>query len=263
MKKLFLITAILLTFVFVLVPFSTYAATHHSTYKDVYDSANLLSDTEEKNLAELAEDLSDEHNIHVIFLTFDDAEGKSTMRYTDDFMDNLYFNESSILFAIDMDNRECYVNTVGSCINALSDSEREQVLDMTFDYLSNGQYYEFLKKTCEKSMDKMYGTGALAEDLSEKWYIPDMNSVIVSLLIMAVTTVILLVQHNKANKKISATNYISKDGYQVYDKKEVYVRTYETVQHDYYKQSSSSSGGGSSSHSSSSGVSHGGGGRKF
>ena len=70
----------------------------------------------------------------------------------------------------------------------------------------------------------------------DNWYIPDGTSIVITIVIMGVTAVILVVKHNKANRKISATAYVAKNGYNVHDRKERYVRTYETVQRGYYQQ---------------------------
>ena len=232
------------------------------TYPDVYDYANLLTSSEESKLSSMASQYKNKYNVNVVFLTYSNAQGKSTMRYTDDFYDNLYYDASGILFAIDMDNREMYINTVGSCINALSDRERNQVFDKTENYVVNKEYYKFFSNACELSFDKMYETGSSSADRSP--LMPDGAAFVLSFLVMIIVLLVLLAKHNKANKQISATNYMPQNGYVVNNRQERYVRTYETVQRGYYRESNSSSGGGgSSSHSSSSGVSHGGGGRRF
>lgn len=276
---------IFIILVFCILPFEVHAAQYDTTYENVFDYANLLSSTEEKNLSDIAKNYETQYDVHVIFLTYDDANGKSTMRYTDDFYDGLYYDDDGILFAIDMDNREGYINTVGKCIDALSDNERETVFDRTFNYLSNGKYYNFLKYSSENAFSYMVSGGVIDsssnsyydddysndtyydDDTEEdaSWYLPTQGSLLISFFVMVFVGITLIVQHNKANKKISATNYVAKNGYKVLDRNERFVRTYETVSHGYYRQSSSSSGGGggSSSHRSSSGVRHGGGGRRF
>lgn len=256
MKKI-ISTILIVLMLFVLIAPMT---AHASSYSDVYDYANLLSTTEEQKLSELATDYKNEYGVNVVFLTYDNANGKSTMRYTDDFYDEIHYNESGILFAIDMDNREMYINTVGTCINALSDSERNTIFNETQNYVKNKQYYKFFDKTCKKAFGKMYDEGLAAENDKVQWWIPTGTSIIITLIVMAIVTIILIAIHNKANKKISASTYIANDGYKVYDRKETFLRTYETVSRGYYKSSGS---GGSSSHRSSGGVRHGGGGRKF
>lgn len=262
-----------LIFVFILmfmlfIPIEANAMTYDYTYENVYDHADLLSDSEEYELSQIAYELGTSHNVEVVFLTFDDAEGKSTMVYTDDFYDHIHYNKDGILFAIDMDNREMYINTVGSCINALTDAERESVFNSTQSYVSSGKYFKFFEKSSEYAFNKMVSGGVIDEygssnTADERWWLPDMPSIVITIIVMLIVLVVSIGIHNKANKKISATNYVAKDGYRVLDRSERFVRTYETVQHGYYRQSSSSGGGGSSSHRSSGGVRHGGGGRRF
>lgn len=256
MKKIISLSLLALFLFVLVVPITA----HASAYSDVYDYANLLSTTEEQKLSELAEDYKNEYGVNVVFLTYDNANGKSTMRYTDDFYDEIHYNQSGILFAIDMDNREMYINTIGTCINTLSDRERNAIFDETQNYVKNKEYYKFFDKTCKKAFGKMYNEGLAEENDTEQWWIPTGTSIVVTLIVMTIVTIILIAKHNKANKKISASAYIPNDGYKVYDRKETFLRTYETVSRNYYK---SSSGGGSSSHRSSGGVRHGGGGRGF
>lgn len=258
----------LLCFIFILILiscscFSTFAINYECQYDSVYDNANLLTDEEEKSLSQIAQTYKDKFYVNVVFLTYDDAEGKSTMTYTDDFYDKLHYNESGVLFAIDMDNREMYINTVGSCIDDFTDAEREIVFDNNEHYVFNKQYYSYFDNVCQDTFQKIETDSPVSSNSSTNhWAIPTLTSIIVSIISMAIATVILIARHNKANKQISATNYSTV--YHVNDRKQNFVRTYQTVSHGYYRQSSSSGGGGgSSSHRSSGGVRHGGGGRGF
>lgn len=268
MKKILSILFLLVLMFTFFAPINAQAVSYEYTYEHVYDHADLLTDSEEQKLSEIAKELGSSHNVRVVFLTYDNAEGKSAMVYTDDFYDHIHYNIDGILFAIDMDNREMYINTVGSCINALTDAERESVYDSTAHYVSSEKYYDFFEKSSKYAFKKMvkggvvdeYGTPQVTD---ERWWLPDLTSIVITIIVMLIVLVVSLGIHNKANKKISATNYVAKDGYRVINRNERFVRTYETVQHGYYRQSSSSGGGGSSSHRSSGGVRHGGGGRRF
>ena len=267
MKKIlsFLIILIILATASIFSANSTTPISNYTpAYSDVYDMADLLSDSEEINLSMLAKQYKEQYYVNVVFLTYDYAEGKDVLTYTDDFYDNIHYNESGVLFALDMDNREMCINTVGTCIDALTDAERELVFDKTEDYVFDKEYYNFFSSTCEKTFDKMVVNGQISSQNNNtsyysEWWIPDMPSIIATVIITAVFCLILIKRHNKANIPISATNYVS--NYRVLNRNERFVRTYQTVQHNYYK--SSSGGGGSSSRRSSGGVRHGGGSRKF
>ena len=74
--------------------------------------------------------------------------------------------------------------------------------------------------------------------------VPSMIKAIpIALLIAVLVVIFLIIKHNSANKQPSATNYLSQDGYDIIDKQNTFVRTYETVQQNYYKPKSSNDGG--------------------
>ena len=124
----------------------------------VYDDAFLFSDSQIQDLEDRANALSDEFNLDIVITTTDDAQGKSSRDYADDYFDYGGFGRGTeydgILFLIDMDNREAYISTTGIGIRYLTDERIERVLDRVFDSgLSNGDYYGaamgFLSKTEE------------------------------------------------------------------------------------------------------------------
>ena len=92
---------------------------------DVYDEADLLTDSEESKLIDsVTEDYGNALDINIIFVTTDDADGKSTQAYADDYYDELTEKQSEysgILFLIDMDNREITISTAGNCITWFND----------------------------------------------------------------------------------------------------------------------------------------------
>lgn len=267
----------------------------------VYDEANLLSSSEEQKLEDLAEEYSDNIDINVIFVTTNDADGKTTEAYADDYYDDLTSDQleySGILFLIDMDNREITISTAGNCITWFNDNEIEVALDKGYNYIVDEKYYKTLDAMAKyslKTIEHWYESGDTPEDdylysddnSNDYSYDDDYSydepskfdeilsnigqNMFYSLIITIIVVIILTTKHNSANKKVSAVNYIDKTGkgYKVINRDRHHVRTYETVSKNYYKESSSSSsrsGGGhrsGSSHSSSSGRSHGGGSRKF
>ena len=268
MKKLFskiLICVFVVLFATMLMPVTVHAETESQIIVD--DLANLLSSEEESLLVERTKDRLGSKNYNILFLTYDDAEGYSTMVYSDDYMDDLFpvGTENNIGFIIDMDNREIYINTMGGAIQSLSDYEIEEGLDIGYNYVSEQEYFECLDGMATYAIPRLGGgynadgtlsAGSKALNGLQAGFIP-------SALVAAAVVGFLAISHNKANKSINPNTYVGKNNYNLINKKEKYNRTYETVQKDYYKPKSSSSGGGGSSHRSSSGRSHGGGGRRF
>lgn len=108
---------------------------------DVYDQADLLSITEEEELQNQAEMMREFWEMNFVIVTTDDAEGKTSREYADDFYDALYPEEDGILYLLDMDNGEIYLSTSGLAIRYLTDDRIDSILDTAFSYVSDGDYY--------------------------------------------------------------------------------------------------------------------------
>lgn len=110
----------------------------------VYDQADLLTEEEEAALQKSAEFCLDKWNMNFLVVTTEDAEGKSSRDYADDFFD-LRFPEQSeedgVLYLIDMDNREIYLSTSGEAIRYLTDDRIESILDDAYECVAAGDYY--------------------------------------------------------------------------------------------------------------------------
>lgn len=241
-----------------------------------HDNANLLTKKDKEQIIGLLHDKNaDVISYNILFLTCDDVRGKTTMTYSDDYMDELFPDyEHNIAFVIDMDNREIYINTMGNAILSLTDKMIDAALDDAYPYIKNGQYGECLKAMasyCVPRLSDNPGTGATNSNIAAYGFgtaiVQGMlGSMPIALIAAGIIVTVLIFKHNSVNKAQSAVRYIEKNNYKVLDKDEVFVRSYTTVQKDFYKPSSSSgssSSGGGSSHRSSSGRSHGGGGRSF
>lgn len=113
--------------------------------KCVFDQADLLTDQEEEALEKLAKEYFEEWDMNFLAVTTEDAEGKSSREYADDFYDT-YFPEASeedgVLYLIDMDHREIYLSTSGEAIRYLTDSRIDYILDEAFEEVADGDYYE-------------------------------------------------------------------------------------------------------------------------
>ena len=126
-KILYKIIIPIMLFILTVPMVTVYAVDEYSEDQQVYihDLASLLNSSEEQELRELAESYCENFDLNVLFLTTNDANNKSTMVYSDDYMDDLFpvGVENNIAFVIDMDNREYYVNTMGIAIDKLTDAE--------------------------------------------------------------------------------------------------------------------------------------------
>lgn len=254
----------------------------------VYDQADLLTEDEELELQSRAEVMKDTWEMNFVVVTTDNAEGKSSMEYADDFYD-AHFSEASevdgMLYLLDMDNREIYLSTSGLAIRYLTDDRVESVLDEAFEYVADGDYYGTFQAFFKASENYLYegipeeqynydvNTGEIdyyeedLEDYSSPMRIDIYEFVFAFFagLIPAVITVLIV----KASYRMKKYKDLEYDAYtdadiQLNEKTDHLVNTFVT--HRRIPKNNGNSGGGgsrSSVHTSSSGRSHGGGGRSF
>lgn len=254
MRKTLPIVNCIIILCFVLMLPSSVKASGLNT-ESVFDYANLLSTQEENRLRDYSQKY-EKYNISIIFLTIDNAYEKSSQAYSDDFYNSSSFQPDGILFMIDMDNREIYINTVGKCVDIISGSEIYHTLEDSYIYASNGEYYrcfEAMSKPICKTLQNY--TNPLFSALK-----PSFSTILIMCIITFVVLAIIISCHYRANKKIPAQHYIG-SSFRVLNRNTVYMGCRKEVLHNYYKKTEGS--GGSSSHRSSGGVRHGGDGHKF
>lgn len=112
----------------------------------VADQAGLFTSDQVTELEAEARALGEEYNLDIVIVTTEDAQGKSSRDYADDYYEvNGYGTApeySGILLLIDLDNREAYISTEGEGIRYLTDQRIERVLDAVFDGgLTDGDMY--------------------------------------------------------------------------------------------------------------------------
>ncbi len=235
----------------------------------MHDLGDLLSNREEQELIDSVAPYCKKMSYNILFLTTNNAGGKSTMVYSDDYMDELFPDtDENIAFIIDMDNRQIYINTMGRAIRFLSDDKIEKGLDAGYPHIKNNEYYECLREMSSYALNKLKWAEMRDSNFLVFLATEMVRYILPSVIVTALVVLSLIHKHKRANLAHSPTAYVPKDLYEVIDKKENFIRSYDTVQRDYYKKSESSGGssgssGGGSSHTSSSGRSHGGGGRSF
>lgn len=142
----------------------------------VFDDANLFTEEEIRVLSQEANITSSSYDMEIIIVTTDDANGKSSSEYADDYFDDNQFGVVSdldrILFLIDMDNREVYISTSGKGIRYLTDERIESIIaDVLNSGLGDGDYYGgamgFLSST-KKYLEMGIPSGQYSEDESTK-----------------------------------------------------------------------------------------------
>ena len=115
----------------------------------VYDQADLLTAQEEEEIQKQAEIMQETWKMNFVIVTTDDAEGKTSREYADDFYDALHPEEDGILYL--MDNREIYMSTTGLAIRYMTDDRIDSVLDVAFLYVADSDYSRTFKAFLNES----------------------------------------------------------------------------------------------------------------
>lgn len=123
--------------------------------QSVYDQAALFTPEQIQQLETKIAEQEERIAYDVVIVTTNDAEGKSSMEYADDFYDAHGFGtgekKSGVLLLLDMDNREIWISTCGDMIDILTDRRIESVLDAVYPNMAQQNYEnaaeQFLEKT--------------------------------------------------------------------------------------------------------------------
>ena len=235
------------------------------------DNADILTDSEEKELLALLDEISERQQFDVVVLTVSDLpDGYTPMTYADDFYDyngyGMGVNHDGAILLLSMAERDWYISTCGYGITAITDAGREYMADQFIPYLSDGDYSkgftEFARQcdafVTQANTGEPYDVGNLPH--KTEWLMWIVFSLVIGLLIAAIIV-------NKMKKKLvsvtakTEASYYFRPGSMILNNQRdtfLYAQTTRTK-----IERSSSSDGGSSTHTSSSGTSHGGGGGKF
>lgn len=240
----------------------------------VNDLAASFTADQASQLEQDAKALGAQYGMDIVIVTTNDAEGKSSRAYADDFFDYQGYGvgdeRDGILFLIDFDNREAYISTSGRGIRYLTDYRIESILDDVVGAgLADGDVYgatrAFLAST----------SAYLAAGIPEGQYNePESNSLTVFEGFLSLAAAGLLGlgfsstirQSYKGKYQAGVFDFRKNSLLNLGIVQDNLVNTYTTSRIRPVQTSTSRSGssiGRSSTHRSSSGRSHGGGGRRF
>lgn len=108
------------------------------------DEAELFLDSEETQMQELAENLTEEYQMNICLLTADESEGKSSAELAEAYYESRGLTDNGsrggIVLLIDMDNRELNLVTHGDMIYYITDKREEQIYDAGYGYVSENRY---------------------------------------------------------------------------------------------------------------------------
>lgn len=236
------------------------------TDQRVFDQADLLSEADETKLQEKIESTRSETHTDIVVLTTNDAEGKSSMAYADDFYDVHDFgyedsHGTGILFLIDMDNRQIYMATQGQAMNYYDDYRINKVLDNCYNHITDGDY----KGTCDAFLKGVRDYMGRSTDRSARM---DAFGVLLRLIIAIVIGAVVtfaMVFRRGGRVTTNSRTYFDASGSHLDAKEDRFMNRTVTRRHIEKPKGGGGSGGsgGGGVHMSSGGGTHGGGGRSF
>ena len=120
----------------------------------IYDEAKLLSAEEEEKLLTVMNRLTEYGS--VVFMTVS-RNNATTERLAVAEYDKLLGTDSGILFLIDMDNREIYIETDGYIGSVITRGKARIITDNVYRYASKNQYYSCAEKTFSQTEKLLLG----------------------------------------------------------------------------------------------------------
>ena len=230
----------------------------------VNDHANLLTEDQVQELTVLLEEIQSELDIDVVILTEESLDGASTVEYADDYFDRNGYGPDGVLLLVDMENRNWWISTCGSCIPYVDAKE----LGMYFvSYLSDGAYEDafiLFAKLVEAVMENPGVKGDFIVDSNgdihvqpkaKQWYDGIWQCLLIGGVIGLIVVGVMASGMKTIRAKYTAADYVDRDSLQLTRKSDIYL--YQTL----IRRAKPKNNGGS--HRSSSGRSHGGGGGRF
>lgn len=253
MRRIF----ILLTAVMLLFPSFAFASS--IAVNPVSDRADLLTDSEECELAKRLEGIRGEYGHDTAVVTVPGLGGMSAQECADDFYDyngyGIGSDASGILLLISAEPRQYHVTTTGRCIDIFNDAAIDYICDDVESELSNDRYFEgcmAFADDCETIISG-YVSG-------ERFEPPKSVGMLIVMLGAALVIAVIITAAAKASMKnarcaVNADIYARGHKVDLIGSRDVYLYS-DVVKTPIPKQT----GGGSTGHISSSGRMHGGGG---
>ena len=232
---------------------------------NVVDHVGYLTDNEIQQLQARIDKIKDRYKLDVVIVITDNTNGKSSMKYADDYYDYNDYGvddkDSGLLMLINMQDREVWISTHARAIDIYTDSRISGMVNGITSYLSNGYYYDacnaFIDDVIKyaKYSDTSYG-GKVSRML-KSW------PVYVIPLVISIVSTLVITGNSKGEVTTSTRTYEEAGSFTLTQNTDMYLRETTTRTKIQSQPPSGGGGGHSTTHKSSSGRTHGGGGGKF
>ncbi len=233
------------------------------------DHADILTYSEEKELNQQLDTISENQECDVVVVTVDSLDGKSVESYADDYYDDNGYGygeeESGILLLVAMDDREWNISTSGYAVTAFTDAGLAYMEDQFVSDLSDGAYLDAFSKYASMCDDFLtqakngepYDTGNLPKGkVSPLWILGDL---LIGGVIAFIMALIKKAKLRSVKSQVAATEYEKAGSLNLTVRTDRFIKRAVTKRRIERKEE----GGGSSTHTGSSGKTHGGRSGKF
>lgn len=270
-----IILFISVVFAVLLIPTKISAQTipDHRLLPRLVDNADLLNNSEEQELLEKLNSISERYQTDVAIVTVYSLEGKSPAEFADDFFDyNGYGigpNRDGILFLISMEFRDWFITTHGSGIQAFTDAGRAHMTEQFLSYISDAKYAKGFNKfadLCDQYLKQAakgepYDYGNLPKKPLAWYWIP--AAIGVGLIVAFVVVGSMKAKLKSVRRRVGADDYVEANSFVLTDQRDLYLYSHVSRRVKPKQSSSGGGSGGSRTRTSSSGSTHGGSGGKF
>ncbi len=240
----------------------------------IVDRADLLSDSEEADLSDKLDEISERQQVDVVVVTVPSLEGATAEEYADDFYDNNGYGfgaeKDGVLFLISMEERDWHISTSGFGITAFTDAGMEYLSEKFLPDLSNGAYaaaFEIFAVRCDDYITQAkLGTPYDVDNVPVEPFSPFgalVIAVVIGFVTALIVTGIMRLGLHSVYSQLKADSYMKRDTLRLTKEYELFL--YKKVSRTEKPKESSQpkSPGGSTTHVSSSGKTHGGKSGKF
>ena len=237
----------------------------------VMDNADLLTDSEERDLLCKLDEISERQQADIVVVTVDTLDGKTLVDYADAIYDyNGYgFGETKdgVLLLISIEARDWGMTTTGYGITAITGAGIEYISDKFMSDLSNGNYakaFTIYADLCDDFFTQArtgtpYDVGHMPkEPFNIVWSL--IIALIVGFVISLIVTGVMKSKLKTVRLQSDARNYIKANSMNVTESRDLFLYSHVDRR---AKTKETSSNSGSDTHTSSSGTTHGGDGGKF
>lgn len=143
----------------------------------VYDYAELLTETEEKELSNKILDFINRNDLDVSLVTINENPYGVSDYYSKIYAQDFYYynrfgkntSHDGFIILIDMSNRYVYMATKGKAMLIYDDDRIDNITEVAYNYLVDGKYYEAYNAMIEKA--DTYGEKGIAP--SNEYYCVD------------------------------------------------------------------------------------------